>query len=111
VRDTNYTYYIAAYNTDLDSIPSQKLTIRIPSPDDPSGPGGDEEDDDYGTRNAVLLGGAVAIILIGGAIVFYLKMTRNLDQEELPDQGPEDLRPEEEEPEKEDEIKTGGIDS
>lgn len=111
VKDTNYTYTIAAYNTDLDSEPSRKLTIRIPAPEGTSDPGGNEEDDNYGTRNAVLLGGAVAIILIGGAVVFYLKMTRNLDQEELPDYGPEDLRPEEEEPEQEDEVKTGGIDS
>ncbi len=111
VKDTNYTYTIVAYNTDLDSEPSRKLTIRIPAPEDPSDPGGNEEDDNYGTRNAVLLGGAVAIILIGGAVVFYLKMTRNLDQEELPDYGPEDLRPEEEEPEQEDEVKTGEIDS
>ena len=108
-RGINYTYTVVAYNTDLESDPSQTLTIRIPSPVDQSDQDGrEDEDEDYGTRNAILLGGAIAIILIGGAVVFYLKMTRNLDQEELRDGGPEDLRPEDKEPE--DEIRQGDID-
>ncbi len=87
---TNYTYSVVAFNSDLDSEPSTPLTVAI-LPEEESEP--EDNGKDYGTRNAVLLGGAIAIIVIAGAIVFYLRMTRDIDDQELDTSQPENLRP------------------
>lgn len=88
---TNYTYSVVVFNSDLDSEPSTPLTISIRPPEEDTP---DEKGKDYGTRNAVLLGGAIAIIVIAGAIVFYLRMTKDVDDQELDTGQPENLRPE-----------------
>jgi hypothetical protein len=108
VKDVDYTYTVQAYNSAGSSQPSQPLTVKVKTEVEETD-GSDDDDDNYGTRNAFLLGGAIAVILIAGAVVFYLKMTRNIDNEDLRTESPDDLRPEDESTEDDEDLMTGSV--
>jgi hypothetical protein len=105
--NTNYTYSVVALDQFSQSDPSDNLTIVVITESEQPEQSTEEEDDQYGTRNAFLLGGAVAIILIAGAIIFYLRMTRSVDEEELEEDSPADLRPGDNPPEEE--VESGSL--
>lgn len=82
--NTNYTYLVIAFNSIGEAMDPPSVNERIIMPVNNGGDSGETEDDNpYLVRNSILIGGLIGVVIIAVAIFVYLRLTEEVDEEEI----------------------------